>query len=525
MKIDEFIAKNKKYWCDYNIEGERKGDLLVECNTTAYILYLLALNALKICNAKNLYPVWLTDAKSYDVFEQLKSYDKCATRVYYPKLNSLDKIKISCQALIIFKKIRNSKDLLSFKYDGVKYGDIIYDTYLTENQVSTLKVIDKKVYKLIRSCLKRHTLLMKLYKQNHYSAVLVSHRIGMDSGIIYRTAMKCGIPVYSLAIHSGRLTIKRSVTKVVDYELTPSVGEISELLELDDREFEKAYDWVYKNHILGNTVFTGKDAFSDDYRFIKEREVFSNRYGLDQAKKNIFVMIHAFTDYPNGHFSKMLFNDYGDWFAKTLEFAKQDDSVNWIFKRHPSDYMYPVVDVDFKELFSNSPRNIIFLDRSEKLDTRSLVYIADAVITCVGSAGIELPAFGRVPSILAAESHYSGLGFTCEPRTKEEYFHVLSRLSEVNEISLEKQKIAKATFIFIFALSGAKDSTDIEYFKTISKKIIDEKFYDDVYDVLEKNKDDIHDEFMKVIETINKESFYVLRRGIAEFLVEIDRNV
>ena len=46
-------------------------------------------------------------------------------------------------------------------------------------------------------------------------------------------------------------------------------------------------------------------------------------------------MLHAFNDQPHSHFKNMIFKDYGDWFLRTLDFAKEHDNVNYIFKQHP----------------------------------------------------------------------------------------------------------------------------------------------------------------------------------------------
>ena len=142
-------------------------------------------------------------------------------------------------------------------------------------------------------------------------------------------------------------------------------------------------------------------------------------------------MLHAFTDYPHSHFKWMVFKDYYDWFISTLDFAKQNRKVNWIFKQHPSIKDYPTKDVSFDLLFSDVPDNIVYISENKQIDTRSLNYCADLVITCIGSAGFELPAMAGIPSVTAGDNFYTDLGFAIESKTKAEYFSILGTTSSL----------------------------------------------------------------------------------------------
>ena len=47
-------------------------------------------------------------------------------------------------------------------------------------------------------------------------------------------------------------------------------------------------------------------------------------------------------------------------------------------------------------------------------------YLADAIITCISTAGLEYSAQG-IPCVLGGEGGYSGLGFTIKPNDVGEY--------------------------------------------------------------------------------------------------------
>ena len=167
-------------------------------------------------------------------------------------------------------------------------------------------------------------------------------------------------------------------------------------------------------------------------------------------------MIHALNDYPHSHFRWMIFKDYYDWFVQTLKFAKTNNKVNWIFKQHPEIKHYNIKDVNFNKLFSKCPNNVIYIDENNQINTLSLIHCADLIVTCLGSAGYQLPAMGAIPSIAAGDNFYTQLGFALEPKTKEEYFGILNRADKIEKLTTQAQKRAQATYIYIYRISRVK---------------------------------------------------------------------
>lgn len=223
-------------------------------------------------------------------------------------------------------------------------------------------------------------------------------------------------------------------------------------------------------------------------------------------------MLHAFTDYPHSHFNGMIFKDYGDWFLQTLDFAKTHKNANYIFKQHPTDKFYPIQDIDFIELFKDAPSNIKFLSTEDKIDTRSLETIADAVVTCVGSAGFEMPAFYAIPSIIAGDSPFSGYDFVKEPKTKKEYFSILENIDKIEKISLLAQKQAQAVYLFIYKYCTVDYSfipiIDYEqHFNVDSKQI----FYDKIKLLYESKKQICQNELARYSFEVSRNDFKALR--------------
>lgn len=511
----EFIEINKKLWAD-DINENCDKNLLIEEMGAPFLFHGLGNHSIILNKARGYKPLWIP--RDNIPLALLRSYVPSADHALLYKLNLWEKTKVLLSSVVAYIKVLLKRDILSFKYDGIKYGDLVYDGYLDRKKVGTIKHIDLLVLSYIKKCIRRHVIITKTLKLNNISAVLVSHRIGIMSAVILRAALKQGCEVYSeIGYHRATLTRCNKMEDIIKYELSASAEDLKKLTSLPQEKFDQVYEFVKRFHIHGDSNMDAKYAFSSDNKFYEDRESFAKAYNLDPNKKNVFVMLHAFTDFPHSHFKWMIFKDYADWFLKTLEYAKKDNTVNWIFKRHPSDKFYPTKDIDFKKLFKNAPNNVIFLDNDDQLDTRSLIHISDAIITCLGSAGFEIPAMAGVPSITAGDNHYYGLNFSINPKTKKEYFETLSKLKDVKKLSAEQQKTAKAVYMFIHYFSCVNfSSMPVLTHAQHHKPNPDEWFWDMAIELYKSNPPKIKEEINAYASIVAKEDFSALRSTLSE---------
>ena len=207
--------------------------------------------------------------------------------------------------------------------------------------------------------------------------------------------------------------------------------------------------------------FNGKEcdmdsikAFSPRNKTYKTKHEFCNAYKLDVSKKNIFVMLHAFNDFPH-HYEKDIFIDYYRWFIETLKIATVNSDVNWIFKEHPSAEFYPD-DANLEGLLEiTDHKNIVFLDRHVSFNSSSLIHIADAIVTCIGTAALEFSCFG-IPAVIAGGNQFSGFGICTEPENFEEYEKILSSIQLDNlliDLTEGKKESAKILFYMLYKFS------------------------------------------------------------------------
>jgi hypothetical protein len=411
------------------------------------------------------------------------------------------------------------RDILSFRYDGIKYGDIVYDSYLAERQAATIARIDTYILRLIYKCIRRHEYVLQILKSDSFEAVLVSHRIGIKSGIILRAALRHGYSAYSSAgLHRATLMLSRDPSEAISYEYKPRKADIDDLLSsLSEEDFENVFNSIKNEHVSGKLSADSEFAFSKSKRMYKDKGKFCQDFGLDTEKPIIFIMLHAFTDHPHSHFRWMLFDDYYDWFAQTLSFAKTFDNANWIFKQHPSNKFYPIRDRNIEAMFIQPRSNIVYMDEENQIDTRSIGYIGDLVVTCLGSAGFEIPALFGVPAVVAGDNPYAGLGFTFEPKSRKEYFETLRRIGEMGKLDIGRQKRARATYCFIYSVSTVEvDAVPALTLENHHDKDLDDWYWREVEKLYATKGETIISQIRRYIQMVANPTFRALRRPLIQ---------
>lgn len=510
--MKDFIKINNEFW-DKSAERNDGGVMLVEEVENSFILHILSSCSVILNRAKGYVPLFVQKNPNYTE-EFYRSYVSCAKVCKSPKLSVFENLLTDISSLGLYLQILCGKRILDIRYKNMQIGDIVYDMYLTLFSQGTIRNPNPRILKVLRKCIRQIKKTEFLMKKHNVKSGLFSHRIGLSAGITLRTLLAHGAEIYSFAGNSSA-TICRSTDLTKTYEYTPTREEIEKIKSLPDDKFNELYEKVYNKQMGAGVTMDSKYAFNPKDPIYTDRERFANDFGLDASKKNVFIMSHAFNDHPHTHFDGMVFNDYADWLIKTLEYAKTDNSVNWIFKRHPSDRFYPCLDIDWKKMFENCPKNVVLIDEDNKINSKSLPYVADAVVTCAGSCGFEMPAMAAIPCITAGDSAYSKFEFTSQKFTKDEYFKALSNLSTVEKLSAEAQKTAKAFYIFFYLAAKVKFDFVPELSFEEQKNPSDESSYwDKVLNAYETKKDLIREEVDKYASQIAKDDFRVLRGDV-----------
>jgi len=449
-----FVAVNRAFWNRYWPQGDAAGSsgrwVLVEGTSNPIINLCNASFGAIACHARALRPVFfLHGLRNRSTRRMLESYHPGARFVFTTDLRYLlARFGAALQALRAWSAMRGTQDVLDFRMDGMRFGDIVYDNALVFGY-ATLRKADWKVLAVLYSFFLHRHIIRDLMRRYRLDSCVVAHTIGMLGGVFTRYLVSQGVEVINRAgSHEIHLKKYQSAADIGFYPAKPERRYFELMMRNADVVLPLAEKYLDDRHGQQVNHIAVELAFSRNKRLFRDRAEFCNAYGLDPGKKIVFVMLHAFNDHPHSHFVRpLMFRDYFDWFERTLLAAREIDSVNWVFKEHPAASFYPVKDVDVPGMFSHAPRpNIAFLDADADFNGLSIRYLADVIVTCLGTAGMEYACLG-IPCLLGGESPYSGFGFTDEPADQTEY---LDRLRAIDRLPCLREDQVKAAKIVMF---------------------------------------------------------------------------
>jgi hypothetical protein len=505
----DFIEANKQLWAEISNNKGSKGLLLVEHHRHPIISHANAVVA-RITKDANGFSIGWMDTGDPQIQQRLASYDSDSRTVPMSRLTCFDKLLVGWRFVRFALKVLLTGDVLRFSLDGIPFGDILYDSYLARFEVATMRKVNKDVISTLFALVRNYYQFKKTLQDCGASAVLVSHQVGLSSGVLMRTALGMGLKVYLRSAGNNKLTVNlyTSLSQIYQYPYRPRPADVKLLALLNQDVVDKEFQDLAANRTRGLGDEDVTRAYGQRKKVYGSKAEFAGEFGLSAGKPFVFVMLHAFNDHPHSHFGRMLFKDYYDWFIKTLDFAKSKSDVNWVFKEHPTAALYPTNDVSLPDCFKRCPNHIIFLDRASSFNSRSLLNLADAVVTVLGTAGMEFAAIGAIPSILAGATHYSSFGFTIEPDSLEDYFKTLGDIENIGRLTRGQQDMARRVFLYIERYSHVPFSwSPLSSLEETRDSDLDKYYWGRVVSCYKENTEALISEFRRYVEYVGKEDF------------------
>lgn len=454
----QFVRENSAFWAQHAGTRQQGGSnryVLVEEQYHPVILLCNASLATIVASARDLRPLFVLHShRGSSIRKILESYPNAAFVCELTLRNVIPWIAARIHAWWAFRRLRSPEDVLQFQVDGIRFGDLIYDAVLAQGY-ATIDRVDNRVLTVLRSFFFYRHVARAIIKRHSIDTSVFSHLVGLKSGTFARYLLQARIEVVlRTGSHQVQLKKYHDLRDVGKYPLRPEPHYFEFMMHDGSRRMHRLADEFldgYMNCRLDRRTHESAIglAYGHGSRTFTSHEEFCREFDLDAAKLTVFVMLHEFTDFPHSHFARpMIFRDYCDWFKRTLQIAKSVHSVNWVFKEHPASEHYPTKDLDLDALFAGvQERHIRFLSRRSQFKTRSLEYLAHAIVTCLGTAGLEYSCLG-VPAVLAGESPYSGFGFTVEPQDAVEYEDHLRRIAELGRLREDQTRAARVVMFF-----------------------------------------------------------------------------
>lgn len=369
--------------------------------------------------------------------------------VSFNNLNIFEEIKLLNEAKKNLKFIRTKKDLLKFKYKGVKVGDLMYDTYLRFKNVPTININDKFLHeilaKLIFSFQKLDNLNSSYKIQNFFTNQLSYLHHGFPSR--YFLSKKIKVKYF------GGKASYLSDHKINNYWHSYDFRKFPSIFKKLPNKRKK----ISLAKKLLNDKFSGKIIPQEN--FILDKSAY-NVKRKDKFKKFIGVIfLHCFVDAPTGR-GKCLFNDFYEWVDETLNFFEKNNLSSQIaIKPHPNSRDASIeTELKFKKRY----KNFIWLDK--KTSNKNIFLQKPKFgLSVLGSVLPEIAYHGIF--CISASTHPSmAYNFVYRPKSQKEYFEKLLEVCKSKK--LLKIKSREKIFEYIYCDYLKDDNKDL-----IAKKL------------------------------------------------------
>lgn len=179
--------------------------------------------------------------------------------------------------------------------------------------------------------------------------------------------------------------------------------------------------------------------------------------GMESRRPTAVVFAHVLWD-ATLFFGDDLFANYADWLEQTVAAAVANPRVSWVVKAHPAQVFRvahghvggEASEVTFlRERFPELPDHVRLLPPDTSISARSLYELADFGVTVRGTAGLEMACLGT-RTLTAGTGSYSGLGFTTDSASREEYLGRLGAIEASEAMAAEEVRRARAYAYALF---------------------------------------------------------------------------
>jgi hypothetical protein len=453
-----FVERNAAFWGQLSGDARSNGYVLVEFQAHPLLALTNASFAAAIAHAHGLRPLFVMPVRNHVLEPLFASYPGATFTYLHEPRHAAEELAASARGWAAARKLRDPQDLLAFQTDGIRFGDVLYDSVLATGY-ATIRELDWRVVQAMRTFFFYRSRIADITRTFAVKAY-VGHSVGLLAATFVRYLLTAGAEVFIKA-GAHELVVKKwqHMGDLCDYVVKPEARYFRYMVETIGDTVEQLADDYLRRRFAGSAQDISADAaFHPQKRVFATSREFCEAYGLDPAKKLVFVMLHEFTDYPHSHFKRpLMFQDYYRWFEATLQIARSTPSVNWVFKEHPAASLYPTRDLDLHALFAGiDDPHIRFLANDAPFNGSSITAIGHAIVTCLGTPGLE-HACGGVPCVLGGESPYSDFGFTLEPPTVAEYEKTLRTIANLPRLDARQIRAAKAVLFFELCLMNANE--------------------------------------------------------------------
>ena len=365
----------------------------------------------------------------------------------------------------VVEERRSIEDLLTFEYAGAHVGKNAASTTLRLLRSASLDLTSDGVRQTVAEQVALG-MASAIAAQNVLRRVQPELALSIDTvytgkGELFDNCLANGVDVirWHPAHKSNTLMLKRYALENRNdhpHSLSAQSWRSVRTMGWTDARREQLQREFYISYASGD--WYGENGTQFDKRLMDAGEI-RERLGLDPEKKTAFVFPHIFWD-ASFSWGDNLFDNYEEWFIKTVQAACANGLVNWVIKIHPAHvgksgegglHGEPAEVITLRKHIAELPPHVFLIPADSDICTYSLFELMDYCVTVRGTVGIEAAIRG-IPVLTAGTGRYDHKGFTVDSETGEEYLKRIAHIQEIQQLSSAQRELAERYAYGLFIL-------------------------------------------------------------------------
>jgi hypothetical protein len=280
----------------------------------------------------------------------------------------------------------------------------------------------------------------RIFAETRPDRVVAVHGIYVTHGTICEVARKHGIPVVVYGTPYRMNTIWLSHHDTYHRTLISEPTSAWESIEMTPERSRLVDDY------LGSKRFGGRDYAAYHTDAVNDADVLRRELKLAPDRPIVSAFTNVLWDaqlfYKHNAFENML-----DWLFETIRYFARRPDVQLVIRIHPAEAKgtmptnQPLL-AEIQQAFPTLPANVRVIPPESNLSSYTLAEMSCAALIYGARMGVELAALGT-PLVVAGETFNRRKGYSYDVETRDEYFSLLDRVTELPRNSAEMVERAR----------------------------------------------------------------------------------
>jgi capsular polysaccharide biosynthesis protein len=328
------------------------------------------------------------------------------------------------EARRLLAQTRTPAEILEWSLPGGMPADFVYDGILKRQRAAIVDLGDRRLIGYVTEALASIASAEALLDSDRFELILLSHAVNFQFAALAWSAVRRGIPVVLLYGNYGVPRFVKLVKPADLYDTTdrPKGVDLDSISEARGAALAAVGSEYLEQRLGGRTDDIGARYAYQKANAYVSRATLVEKFGWDPDRPVVGVYASNWFDFPHPC-GMSHFRDFLDWIQATLNVARRQPRVNWLFKAHPCDQWYGGVTLSdlMPPLDKRGHIQLVPIDWNGS----AVLNGVDAVVTYHGTVGIEAAAAGK-PVLIADRGWYHDAGFATWPQSREEYLEALA---------------------------------------------------------------------------------------------------